>query len=131
METLLRFLNARIFLILGTLVALIALADRFQEYPRRWYENRLNAIERRLPAPPSADIARDLNARQSLKLKALHREVLQDIAAAKARGDDVDHLRAIADKALALDSPAYRSAAMEMLNKLRLVVPRAEKARPQ
>jgi hypothetical protein len=122
METLLRYLNARTFLILGGLVAFVVLADRFQEYPRGRYENWLNSRERGRSALGAA-IAQDLDARESAKLKALHRTVSEEIAAARAKGFDVARLQPIADKALMLDTPQYRPAALERLNQLRLVIP--------
>lgn len=122
METILRFLKLRTFLIAGGLAAFVMLADRYQEYPRGWYEHWRNAAERGR-SPLGADIARDLEARQSARLKALHQTVSDEISAARAKGFNVARLQLIADKALNLDTPEYRPAAMERLNKLRLVIP--------
>jgi hypothetical protein len=124
METLLRFLNTRNFLIAGGLIAFIVVADRYQEYPRGWYQRKLDERARGV-SPLGTDIARDLEAKESARLKALHRTVSEEIAAAKAKGFNVDRLQPIADKALQLDTPAYRAAAMERLNQLRLVIPQA------
>lgn len=124
METILRFLNARSFAIAGIVVAAVVLADRYQEYPRRWWESRLDASQRGA-STLSKDIAADLDRTESLRLRALHRTVSAEIAAAQAKGFDVARLQPIADKALLLDTPAYRPAAMERLNKLRLVIPQA------
>jgi hypothetical protein len=125
MDLLLRFLNLRSFLIAGGIIAFVVLADRFQEYPRGWYENRLNARERGT-SPLGGAIAQDLEARESARLKALHRTVSEEIAAAQAKGFAVGRLQAVADKALALDTPRFRPAAMERLNQLRLVIPQAK-----
>jgi len=122
METLLRLLNARTFLAVAALVALVLLVDRFGGYPRVWYEARQDAGERGASSLSGA-IARDLDARESAKLKALHRAVSDEIAAAQAKGLNVANLQAIADKALGLDDPRYRHAAMERLNQVRLAVP--------
>ncbi|MFI5346521.1 MAG: hypothetical protein ACHQ51_09130 [Elusimicrobiota bacterium] len=130
MELILRFLNLRTFLIAGGIVAAIVLADRFQEYPRGWYERKMNARERGL-SPLGASISQDLEARESARLKALHRTVSDEIAAAQAKSFNVSRLQAIADKALALDTPRFRPAAIERLNHLRMVIPQAsEQFRP-
>lgn len=130
METILRFLKLRYFLIAGGIVVFVMVADRYQEYPRRAYERWLNARERGT-SPLGTDIVRDLDAKQSARLRALHRAVSAEIAAAQAKGFDVARLQVIADKALQLDTPAYRAAAMERLNQLRLVIPqKAEAIRP-
>ena len=61
--------------------------------------------------------------RDSARLRGLHRAVSAELALARSRGHDVDKLQRLADSALKLDTPAYRSAAIERLNKLRLVIP--------
>lgn len=124
METILRFLKLRYFLIAGGLVVFVMVADRYQEYPRGWYEHWRNASERGR-SPLGDAIAADLDAKQSARLKALHATVSAEIAAAQAKGFNVARLQAIADKALLLDTAKYRPAAMERLNKLRLVIPQA------
>jgi len=130
METILRFLNVRSFLVAGVVVAAVVLGDRYQEYPRRWWESRQDAAQRGT-SPLARDIAADLERMESLKLRALHKTVSEEIAAAQAKGFDVARLQPIADKALLLDTPAYRPAAIERLNKLRLVIPQSvEKFRP-
>jgi hypothetical protein len=131
MELILRFLNKRIFFIVAGLIAAVVLADRFQMYPRLWYEHWRYPAQGAGNAGASEDIRADLDHQESLRLHALHREVSLEIAAAAAKGFDVARLQAIADSALNLDTPAYRSAAMERLNKLRLAIPqKAEIARP-
>ncbi|MDE2510285.1 MAG: hypothetical protein KGL74_04110 [Elusimicrobia bacterium] len=125
MEFILRLLNLRTFLIAGAVVAAVVLADRYQEYPRMWYENRMNARERGSNGLGN-DIARDLDAVESARFKALYRTVSDEIAAAQAKGFDVARLQVIADKSLALDTPRYRAAAMERLNLLRMAIPQAK-----
>lgn len=124
METILRFLNARSFAIAGLVVAAVVLADRYQEIPRRWWQERQDAADRGSSALGKA-IDADLDRKESQRLRALHKAVSEEIAAAQAKGFDVARLQPIADKALALDTPAYRPAAMERLNKLRLVIPQS------
>lgn len=122
METILRFLNARALAVAGIVVVVVVLADRYQGFPRRWWQERVDAAERG-QSSLSATIAQDLERKESMRLRALHKAVSEEIAAARAKGFDVARLQPIADKALALDTPAYRPAAMERLNKLRLVIP--------
>lgn len=74
-------------------------------------------------SPLSADIKKEAEARESAKLKGLHRTVSAEIAAAAANGFKVGHLQSLADNALSLDTPLHRAAAVERLNKLRLTIP--------
>ena len=74
-------------------------------------------------SPLSADIKKYIEARESARLKGLHRTVSEEIAAAAANGFKVEKFQRLADGALSLDTPAYRSAAIERLNKLRLAIP--------
>ncbi|HEX4046516.1 MAG TPA: hypothetical protein VH309_01705 [Elusimicrobiota bacterium] len=122
MDLILRYLNARGFLIVGGTIAALVLLAKFYDAPYRWYQDRKFAQERG-GAAPAPDIARDLDARESLKLKGLYRDVSAEIAAAKARGRPVDSLQAAADAAVRMDSPATRAFAMDTLNRLRLAIP--------
>lgn len=122
METLLDYLKLRYFLVAGGLVAAVVLADRFQEYPRGWYERRLNAAARGT-STLGAPITQDLEARESARLKALHRTVSAEISQAKARGFKVDGMQLLADKIMLLDTPQYRTIGFERLNALRLRIP--------
>lgn len=124
METILRFLRPRTFAGLAALAAAVVLIDRFQGYPRYWWMRRRYAAER-ATRPEGADIARALDAAESRRLRALHRQVVFELESARARGFDVARLRRIADSALSLDAPAYRRAAIERLNKLRLAIPQS------
>ncbi|MBI3566395.1 MAG: hypothetical protein HY079_14465 [Elusimicrobia bacterium] len=124
METILRFLNARTFAVAGIAVALVVLGDRYQGIPRQWWQERADAAARG-KSGLAAPIAEDLDRKESLRLRALHKAVSEEIAVAAAKGFDVARLQSIADKALALDTPAYRPAALERLNKLRLVIPQS------
>lgn len=122
MELILRYLNARGFLIVGGTIAGLVLLAKFYDAPYRWYQDRQFAKERGA-AVPAADIAKDLDARESFKLKGLYRDVSSEIAAAKARGRPVDSLQAAADAALRMDAPATRALAFDTLNRLRLAIP--------
>jgi hypothetical protein len=82
------------------------------------------ARARGLPTP-AADIVKDLDARESLRLRALYRDVSAEIAAARARGRSVDALQRGADSALAMAAPATRAYAFARLNELRLAIPPA------
>jgi hypothetical protein len=124
MDFILRHLNTRGFLFMGGCVALFVLAIRFHDVPGRWYEARMIARDRGA-APPASDIAQDLDARESLRLKGLYRDVSAEIAAAKARGVKTEQLQRAADAALGLNTPASRKLAFENLNRLRPVIPQS------
>ncbi len=127
METILRFLNARSFAVAGIVLASVVLADRYQGVPRRWWSARVDSgADGR--STLSADISAELDKVESRKLRALHKAVSAEIAVARAKGFDVARLQPIADKALALDVPAYRPAAVERLNRLRLVIPQEKES---
>jgi hypothetical protein len=122
MDLLLRLLERRV--LIGIAVAAAALAAG--EYALPYALDRLDAW--RHPPPPAvsplaADLVADNERRESARLRGLHRVVSAELAAARARGHDVDKLQRAADSALALDEAAYRGAAMERLNRLRLAVP--------
>ena len=122
MDFILRYLNARGLLIAGGAAALVAFVVRFAAVPGRWYEARMIARDRGATTLAS-DIAKDLDAQDSLRLRGLYRDVSQEIAAARARRRPVDALQRAADAALALDAPGTRRYAFESLNKLRLAIP--------
>jgi hypothetical protein len=121
MDFILRHLNARGLLIfIGTGLALSFMVN-FYDAPYRWYQDRHFAQER--GAAPVVDIAADLDARESLKLKSLYRAVSAEITAAEARGRAVDALQVNADAALKLDAPTTRAYAIDTLNRIRLAIP--------
>ncbi len=122
MDFILRHLNPLGFLIMGGSLALLVLAVRFRDAPGRWLEKRLIARDRGVP-PPAADIAQDLDSRESRRLKGLYRDVSAEIAAAGARGVKTEALQRAADAAMAMDAPASRAHAFENLNRLRLAIP--------
>jgi hypothetical protein len=122
MDFILRHLNTRGFLMWGGGAAAIFLFARFYDAPYQWYQDRKFAQERG-GALLATDITQDLDARESLKLKGLYRDVSREIAAAKARGRPVDSLQSAADAALRMDNAATRPFAMDNLNKLRLAIP--------
>jgi hypothetical protein len=122
MEFILGYLNLRGLLIavVGALVVFVAV--RYRSAPGQWYEARMVARDRGAAAFAS-DIAKDLDARESMKLKGLYRDVCAELAAAKARGIDVDALQRAADAAITLDAPGSRAFAFENLNRMRLAIP--------
>jgi hypothetical protein len=75
-------------------------------------------------SPLAADIKKEADARDSAALVRLHRAVSAEIKTAP--GIDARKFQRLADNALRLDSPKYRSAAIERLNKLRLAIPRRQ-----
>lgn len=92
-----------------------ALSDRVDRYVHPPVVNK--------PSPLALDIIKDNQARQSAKLRGLHRTISAEIAVARSNGFDVERLQRIADSALQLDEPEFRPAAMERLNRLRLAIP--------
>ena len=122
MDFILRYLNARGLLTTAGAIAAFVLLLRFHDAPYRWYEDRKFAQERGA-AMLATDISQDLDARESLKLKGLYRDVSAEIAAAQARGKPVDGLQAAADAALRMDAAATRPFAIDNLNRLRLAIP--------
>lgn len=75
-------------------------------------------------SPLAADLVKDADARQSSRLRGLHRIVNAELRVARGKGIDVAALQQLADSALALDAPATRPLAIERLNKLRATIPR-------
>ena len=122
MDFLLRHLNARGFVIAAGASALVILLIRFYGEPYRWYEDRKFARERGA-ALLATDISKDLDTRESLKLKGLYRDVSAEIAAAKIRGRPVAGLQAAADAAMRMDAAATRPLAIDNLNRLRVAIP--------
>ena len=122
MDFILRHLNARGLLSTAGAIAAVVLLIRFHDAPFRWYEDRRFAQERGAAAL-ATDISQDLDARESLKLKGLYRDVSAEIAAARARGRRVDGLQAAADAALRMDAASTRPFAVDNLNRLRLAIP--------
>ena len=125
METILRFLNKKysfyffLFFFFGLFLLLhYNELDFFNSSPKT-----VLPLE---PASADSSILSDLERRESLKLKTLHRTITQEISEAQTKGFNVVRLQAIADQALLLDSQQYRAAAIEHLNKLRLAIPQAK-----
>jgi hypothetical protein len=127
MDLMLRLLERRIVIGMAALLVVVWVGGRFGGYAQGRYD-----LMRNPPADAksalSADIMKDVETRESAKLKGLHRVVSAEIAAAAANGFDVERFQRLADGALALDSPAYRSAAIERLNKLRLAIPQKKES---
>ena len=122
MDFILRHLNARSLVLFGGGLAFSALALRHGESTYGWYQSRRFAGERGAVAA-APDIAQDLEKRDSQRFLGLYRDVSAEISAAKARGRKVDGLQLAADKALAMNTPAGRAEAFDLLNRLRLSIP--------
>lgn len=123
MELLLALTRPRVIAAGAILIGAALAADRWGARARARLE-----LLRHPPAPAASALAagprEDLESRESLRLRGLHRAVAAEIEAARAQGFNVDRLRRLADSALELDKPAYRGAAVERLNRLRLAIPR-------
>jgi len=123
METLLDWVTPRTLLAAAGFVALLLGADRYGGHALQWYDLwRHPAVG---PATGGEDITADLERQRSAHFRALHARVSGEIAAARAKGLDVGSLQQTADSMLAFDTPRYRAAAIDRLNKLRLAVPQA------
>ena len=122
MELDLNSLNGKSILILGGVLIAVLLADRYQGIPRsmllRW---QYNSDRQTLTRDP--DIAADLERKESLRLRALHKTINDELTTAELKGFEVSRLRSISDQALLLDNTIYRPAAFERLQKLRLAIP--------
>jgi hypothetical protein len=122
MDLLLRLLERRVIVIGSVLLAAVWIGGRWGGYAQGRADLMMHPPADAV-SPLAADIVKSNEARESAKLKGLHRAVSAEIAAAKASGFNVDKFQRLADNALGLDTPAYRSAAIERLNKLRLAIP--------
>jgi hypothetical protein len=127
MDLMLRLLERRVVLGIAVVLAVVFIGGRWGGYAQGRYDLMRNPPAD-VKSPLSADIMKDVEARESAKLKGLHRVVSAEIAAASANGLDVARFQRLADGALALDTAAYRSAAIERLNKLRLAIPQKKEA---
>jgi len=127
MDLLLRLLERRVIIGLAALLAIFVVVERWGGYAQGRADLMMHPPAD-VSSPLSADIIKTSEARESAKLKGLHRAVSAEIAAAKANGFAVEKFQRLADSALGLDTPAYRSAAVERLNKLRLAIPQKKEA---
>lgn len=128
LDFLLKWVTGRNIAALGALAALAFVAERYQEVPRAAYE-RWRYPPQAGPGPRAAAIEQELERKERLRLRALHRDVSAEIARARRRGLRVDGLQRLADAALALDMPGYRLEAMRRLNDVRLRVPAGDVVR--
>ncbi|MCM2304888.1 MAG: hypothetical protein NDJ72_09315 [Elusimicrobia bacterium] len=127
MDLLLRLLERRVVVIGASLLAAVWIGGRWGGYAQGRADLMMHPPADAV-SPLSVDIKKDVEARESAKLKGLHRAVSAEIAAAAANGYKVDKFQRLADSALRLDTPAYRPAAIERLNKLRLAIPQKKEA---
>lgn len=128
MDFLLKWVTGRTVAVFCALAALIWAADTFQQYPRAAYQ-RWRYPPQKGDSKASASIERELDAKESLRLRALHRQVSAEISAAQARGRQVAGLQRLADSILSLDMPGYRLDGMERLNGVRMRIPQGESVR--
>lgn len=127
MDLLLRLLERRVLVAGAAVLAAVWIGDRWGGYAQGRADLMMHPPADAV-SPLSADIKKDVEARESAKLKGLHRAVSAEIAAARANGYDVGKFQRLADSALRLDTPAYRPAAIERLNKLRLAIPQKKES---
>ncbi|MBI2387366.1 MAG: hypothetical protein HYV14_15360 [Elusimicrobia bacterium] len=127
MDLLLRLLERRVIIVGSVILAAVWAGGRWGGYAQGRADLMMHPPAE-ASSPLAADIIKTSEARESAKLKGLHRAVSAEIAAAKANGFNVDKFQRLADNALGLDTPAYRSAAVERLNKLRLAIPQKKES---
>lgn len=126
MELLLRLMDRRLLLLGGLLLMTLWFADQIKtrygdSLRARFAPPKSTALDPRLAAPIAA--ANDAGARA--KVGSLYRVLLAELDAAENQGFDVSAQRDAAAKVFALNSePAYRDAALERLNRLRVSIPR-------
>jgi hypothetical protein len=128
LELLLKWVTGRNVALFFVLCASVWTLDAYQEYPRRAYA-RLFPPQATARDARGADILGDLDAKESLRLRALHRQVALEIASAGAQGRPVGGLRRLADSALALDRAGYRAQGIDKLNAVRLKIPQGDAVR--
>ena len=122
MDLLLRLLERRVIITIAVAVVAVWAWNRWGGYAQGHADLMMHPPAD-VTSPLSADIIKTSEARESAKLRGLHRAVSAEISAATANGFKVERFQRLADSALNLDTPAYRSAAIERLNKLRLAIP--------
>lgn len=128
MDLLLRLLERRVLAAIAAVLAAVWAAERWGGYAQGRADLMMHPPAETAASPLSADIIKTSEARESAKLRGLHRAVSAEIAAAAANGFKVEKFQRLADSALTLDTPAYRFAAIERLNKLRLAIPQKKEA---
>lgn len=122
MDLLLRLLERRVIITIAVVLAAVWVGGRWGGYALG-HADLMMYPPAEVTSPLSADIIKTSEARESAKLRGLHRTVSAEIAAAAANGFQVEKFQRLADGALNLDNAKYRSAAIERLNKLRLAIP--------
>lgn len=122
MDLLLRLLERRVIIAIAVVLAAVWSGERWGGYAQSRADLMMHPPADAV-SPLSADIIKNSEARESAKLHNLHRTVSAEIAAATANGFHVEKFQHLADNALEFDTPAYRPAAIERLNKLRLALP--------
>ncbi len=127
MRLLLLLLERRFVIVLAIVLALVWAGGRWGGDARSRADLLLRPPAETI-SPLSADIKKNAEARESAKLRALHRAVSAEISAAEASGFKVEKFQLLADTALELDTPAQRPLAVERLNKLRLALPKQREA---
>lgn len=128
MDLLLRLLERRVIFGIAAVLAAVWAADRWGGYAQGRADLMMHPPADPRPSPLADDIIKTSEARESAKLRGLHRAVSAEIAAAAAAGFQTEKFQRLADGALTLDTPAYRHAAIERLNKLRLAIPHKKEA---
>lgn len=128
LDFLMKWATGRSLAVMCAAAVLLWAAEHFQAYPRAAYERWRYPSQARADAGAAA-IQKDLDAKESLRLRALHREVSAEIEKARAAGRKVAGLQRLADAMLSLDSPGYRREGLAKLNEVRMRIPQGEAVR--
>ncbi len=123
MDYLFKFFTPRKVFLFIVLLAAASLARRYGHDLRDFY------LARRYPpvggpSPAGRDISRKWDEAESRHVVSEYQRVCASLAAARAQGFKVDGLKAEADAALALNTPAYRRQALQILSKVEFSIPR-------
>ncbi|MDE1977097.1 MAG: hypothetical protein KGI84_07560 [Elusimicrobia bacterium] len=125
MDFLLKAVTPRKVALFIALLAALSLGRRYGHYLKAWY------LARRYPpvgaAPLSGkDISAQIQNEESRRVVLRYRQVCALLAAAGKRGAKVDGLKAEADAALSLNTPAYRREALRILSRVQFSIPRKQ-----
>ncbi len=122
MDFLLKTVTPKKVALFIALLAALGLERRYGHYLRAWY------LARRYPSvgvTPAAgkDISTQVQNEESRRVVLRYQQVCALLSAASKRGAKVEGLKAEADAALSLNTPAYRREALRILSRVQFSIP--------
>ncbi|MBI5622651.1 MAG: hypothetical protein HY924_02605 [Elusimicrobia bacterium] len=129
MDLLLRLANGRTLLALLAAGCGLILLLRVSPASLRWLHDRRYPPQK-ASNPLGDQILRELSEKDRLRVEALHRGLLDELAAAKAQGFDVADLETRAQTAASFNVTRTRAEAERLLNEVRRDIPIKESAEP-